>query len=73
MEGQSLIFFGQKYLQKKGCVIERIFRGHWFVNYQKKITYLVCGKYVAQTIILHLCPKLNFPSRNSFHKTHCQG
>jgi hypothetical protein len=44
---QTLNFFGQKYLKKKGCVVERNFRGPWSVNCPEQFTYLVCGKYVV--------------------------
>ncbi len=32
LEGQSLDFLYQRYLQKRTCVTKRIFRGPWPVN-----------------------------------------
>jgi len=48
LESQSLNFLCQRFLQKKGCATKRILRGNWFINCQKQLTYLVCGKYVVQ-------------------------
>jgi hypothetical protein len=61
LEGQSLNFFYQRYLQKRGYVIERIFRGPWSVNYQEQFTYLVCEKYVVQTFNSSSLSKIKLP------------
>ncbi len=47
-------------------MIERIFRGPWSINCFKKITYLVVESMWFKHLIIHHCPKLNFPSRRQF-------
>jgi len=55
------IFFYQKFLQKRGCSIERIFRRPRSFDCQKKITNLICGKHVAETFNLVFVSKITFP------------
>jgi hypothetical protein len=70
LEGQSLNFFCQRYLQKKKSVTERIFRGPWFVNCQEQFTYPICGKYVAQMFNSPSLSKIKLPFQKAIFTRH---
>ncbi len=57
----SKLFSIKESFKKKRCVIERICRGPLFVNCQKQLTYLVYGKYLAQTFGSLSLSKIRFP------------
>jgi hypothetical protein len=65
LEGQSLNGFYQIFLQKKGCVIERICRGPLFVDYQEQP--IQCMESIwLKCLVPRLCPKLNLLSKRQF-------
>jgi len=62
-DGSIFNFIYQRFLKKKGCATERIFRRLGPFDYQKKFTNSICGKMWLKHLILRLCPKLNFLSK----------
>jgi len=54
MEGQSLFFFCQRYFQKKGCVIEKVFKGPCSINCQNNLLI----QYVVQMVNISSLSKI---------------
>jgi hypothetical protein len=71
LEGQSLLKKTcQKYLKKKECVTERVFKQTCSINCQKQITYLVCGEYVAQMFESLSLSKIKLPFQKEVFTRH---
>jgi hypothetical protein len=56
--------FCERFLQKKGCATERIFRRLGPFNCQEQFTNSICGKYVAEMFNFMFVSKIKFPFQN---------
>jgi hypothetical protein len=54
-------FSFQRLLQKRGCAIERIFKGLGSFDCSEQSTSLVCGEHLAQTSSFAFVSKIEFP------------
>jgi hypothetical protein len=59
--GKFLNFFYQRFLKKKGCIVERIFRRLGCFDFQKQFTNSIYGEHVVETFNFTFASKIKFP------------